>query len=640
MQLVENAVQKANAVMDPERNKNFGALLGKKVALEKKFGLRDKVTGKPVSIVSDAEFEGWDEFKKSRYLNAGGMTHGMAGEKLLTLPEKDQAQFASVVKSLAKYEERRNQLRQEAIETAMEVLHISPERRSGPIESGPPVRLLPDGTPDPEYEESFIGRQATWRPRYAPNLPLGRWGQTSDDGRVKIGPDAFEYAGRLFLAIYHEGLHFDRLMTKGLDLRNNPAWEVKERELARPYLETRFGLKGTDISDYDAFVAQERINAEKWEGQIREGLDPYEKRYRSAFVNVVYPRHPPQADSRPEFITGPDSEALQAIQKQAKDLREKTEKAALLQGQLKTLGDIAQEVCLSGLVVTQERLDAFTRLDPQLYLDALPKGKSPFCSDELYEAMLLKLAHGERLDAGWVNAGRERSSEEVGKRRQLEDLRLFADQLCKDPDRVSWRFLEGLIRHESALYEQAERDSGLAISCELEAYRFILGRLRLGERFERDRLIRRALFHGGAPPTPASGAANDLRLIAAWACYEPGHINEETHIRPLDKWFFPNPRLLDREEMARDLSGCAKELYWTLVKLNDTLHYGETLNPAWLNAEGKRLKEQYEKPQPGPGRPVGGGGGDDGSGSGGRGGGIDPKPSMPRKPDWDGRGPH
>ncbi|MBI5211250.1 MAG: hypothetical protein HY927_14855 [Elusimicrobia bacterium] len=232
----------------------------------------------------------------------------------------------------------------------------------------------------------------------------------------------------------------------------------------------------------------------------------------------------------------------------------------------------------------------------------------------------------------------EESKEE--RQRHLEDLRGLAAAMCKDPDNVPASALAIPARYESAFYDQAALDAFGAASCETEGFIYVLKRLAAGGPIDRDRMIRYARIYGGAPPTPPYEAAGYLRTIAMWACHEPGSITYERFIVYVDRWHFPNPRLRYRDRWAEGLDACASELYWKLIGFNDAWPHNQTLNPDWLNAEGKRLKEKHAQPQPQPARPGGGGDGsgdgESGSGGSGRRGGIDPKPSMPRDPNWDG----
>lgn len=228
----------------------------------------------------------------------------------------------------------------------------------------------------------------------------------------------------------------------------------------------------------------------------------------------------------------------------------------------------------------------------------------------------------------------EESKEE--RQRHLDDLRGLAAAICKDPDKVPDSALDIPARYEGAFYEQAARDAFGAASCEAEGFIYALRRLAAGGPIDRDRMIRHARIYGGTPPTPPDEAAGYLRTIAAWACHEPGSITYERFIVYVDRWHFPNPRLRHRDRWAQGLDACASELYWELIGFNDVWPHNQTLNPDWLNAEGRRLKEKHAQPQPPLPQPGGGGDGETGSGGNGRGGRIDPKPGMPRDPNWDG----
>ncbi|MBI5881898.1 MAG: hypothetical protein HZB91_02190 [Elusimicrobia bacterium] len=625
---INAAIKKAQFQTDSDHDKKYWALKDEKKAIEHAIGLTDEKGNLLRRVEPDSKE--WRDILDS----TAGLAYNPknVAERYRNLKPKVKTRYSSILKEFKPYQEESTRLRKKAIELTRKAYGIDPPETSGPIRSGAPCHRLPDGTPDPDYVECHIDKQASWNPVFSENLGSPE-GVTYPDGHVSIGPNAFAHPGTLAYAIYHEGEHFQNLLAEGADLRNEPGEEVMRRETDRAMLESEFDFTPGDLERFDEKLKKERERARQWDEKLNAGLDPYKKRERDAFPKDIDLTE--RAGESPKI-----SEALKEIWRKARELDERQKAEAKIREQLQEYGDIAMEVCLSRRAVTQERLNALPRLDPQAYRDAIPKDKYPHCQHELYEAMLLKLANGERLDAAWVNSGRERSSEETGKRRHLEEFLDLATAMCGNPDKVPESALRNLAKYDESFYAGAPRIPDVPfLPCHLEGYRHILDRLARSEPIDRDRMIRLLLSHEGTPPTPPFDAAGYLHTIAVYACQDPGSINYDRFIVYVDRWHFPNRRLLWKEYWADGLDACAKELYWKLIEFNDTWSYGQTLNPEWLNAEGKRLKEKHSKPQPtpnqpAPSQPAGGGGS-----SGGGGGGINPKPSMPRNPNWDGRGP-
>ena len=125
--------------------------------------------------------------------------------------------------------------------------------------------------------------------------------------------------------------------------------------------------------------------------------------------------------------------------------------------------------------------------------------------------------------------------------------------------------------------------------------------------------------------------------IAARECSQPGAMTEEEvgNIRTYYLWLLEYWKLIDPTVglAPERFSACQQEmvrqwLFWELGK-------EPARTSADYNATSRRIAAKYPVPPSPPSAP----GGDPGNDPGGGGGRIDPKPPLPRKPDWDGRSP-
>ena len=125
--------------------------------------------------------------------------------------------------------------------------------------------------------------------------------------------------------------------------------------------------------------------------------------------------------------------------------------------------------------------------------------------------------------------------------------------------------------------------------------------------------------------------------IAARECSQPGAMTEEEvgNIRTYYLWLLEYWKLIDPTVglAPERFSACQQEmvrqwLFWELGK-------EPARTSADYNATSRRIAAKHPVPPPPPSAP----GGDPGNDPGGGGGRIDPKPPLPRKPDWDGRSP-
>ncbi len=198
-------------------------------------------------------------------------------KRLLGLGNKVYEDYARLTADYKRAQEELQKLSAKAIELARAAYQTSPAKSSGVIVSGPPLPTSEDDVP------GFIGNQAAYIPKYSGQMSKGTSGTTDDAGKVLIGPDAFDSPGKLAFTLYHEGEHFEKLLTPGLDLRNLPDEEVLAREKQRPLLKGTFDFSDKAIEDFDKVLAAERIRAEKWRQYIAQGLDPYKLSHQPAF---------------------------------------------------------------------------------------------------------------------------------------------------------------------------------------------------------------------------------------------------------------------------------------------------------------------------------------------------------------------
>lgn len=190
---------------------------------------------------------------------------------------KEYAEYLEVVKDDNDGRRDLNALAASAIKLTREAYKIDPNLVSGTIVSGPPIARTEDDV------SGYIGRQTAFAPIFDPGLPDTRSGESRDDGTELIGPKAFAYPGKLAFTLYHEGQHFERILTPDLDLRNIPDWEVREREAQRPLLVDTFSLKRDDLEQFEAGLKRDEERAVKWNELIKGGLDPYKKSNQPAF---------------------------------------------------------------------------------------------------------------------------------------------------------------------------------------------------------------------------------------------------------------------------------------------------------------------------------------------------------------------
>ncbi|MBI4679227.1 MAG: hypothetical protein HY748_16755 [Elusimicrobia bacterium] len=536
-----------------------------------------------------------------------------------------------------------------ALELTAEAYHFKPEGEvyvnTGPL-AGKKVawraKYVDDNAHIREIEKPGGGYHYSQRPPQNINPDFTSLGYTDDYGEIAIRLEAFKLAAKnpaiLGSILYHEGVHFEKMTSKEPPTEAEKArpWPRKvDMELAAYEAERKqakvFNLpkaQATKLERNYQFVVGEAAKAKPIDALAGSPFSPVDKDTQGRYKEWY------------EIIERGREEIKQEKQKLAESVKE--DDISRIRWEVLS---IALDACDNPGSMTEERLAVLRDFPPQMFGEAggslaenTPEKDRHTCAFKTQLEMYLKLGQGQRLDAGWIKSIRQRYEEK--RKRHLDDLLVLAMEMCRDPDKVPESVLQGLAKYDSRFYAGTSRvPDGPFLPCHGEGYRYILDRLARSEPVDRDRMIRLLLFHGGTPPTPPMPAAGYLRTIALHACQSPGSINEKDHIVYLDEWHFPNRRLTYRSYWAEGLTGCAVELYWKLIEYNDAWTYGQTLNPAWLNAEGARLKEKHSKPQPSPGQPVGGDGNGGREPAGGRER-IDPKPSLPRNPNWDGRKPH
>jgi hypothetical protein len=103
---------------------------------------------------------------------------------------------------------------------------------------------------------------------------------------VELGLASFEYVGKLAYTIWHEGRHFQDLLTPPdkLSLLNEPASEVRIREEGLKYRESVFDITRKDREDEDRYLESERSRERYWRKTLLEirgtGGDPYSAKWR------------------------------------------------------------------------------------------------------------------------------------------------------------------------------------------------------------------------------------------------------------------------------------------------------------------------------------------------------------------------
>lgn len=160
-----------------------------------------------------------------------------------------------------------------AIDLALEAYGIADPRNrlTGPILSGPPNQPGKPGA-----LRSYLNQTATFEPELTFSLldESGRLGHTTHGGTVRIEWGAFDYPGKLGMTLYHESLHFQELLTPGVDILDEPRNEVRQRRGEQALWYRVFKLKYADAKQRDDVRLNYARKIPEWNRMVREGFDP------------------------------------------------------------------------------------------------------------------------------------------------------------------------------------------------------------------------------------------------------------------------------------------------------------------------------------------------------------------------------
>lgn len=252
--------------------------------------------------------------------------------------------YAEYLKAVKDGEDRRkelNTLAASAIEMTRQAYQVDPSMVSGIIVSGPPLARTEDDVP------GYIGRQTTFAPIFDPSVPETQSGASLDDGTELLGFLAFDYPGKLAFVLFHEGQHFERILTPDLDLRNVPDWEVREREAQRPLLVDTFGLKADDLNRFEDGLKRDDERAVKWHDIMNAGLDPYKKSQQALFPG----------NNKFGWLNDEEGDALGAIHAGTRQQRELANREHDQRLKI-TIGELVRRSCDAPGSVSQGELDA------------------------------------------------------------------------------------------------------------------------------------------------------------------------------------------------------------------------------------------------------------------------------------------
>lgn len=420
---IQAAIKNARFENESDHDKEYQRLNDEKIAFEQALGLR----GKDRNLLPEVNPEDIEWKKALAVLAGSAYDPEQVAKKYNGLGREEKARYAAILKEFKPFQEESNRLHQKAIELARLAYGIDPPTTSGPILSGAPCHKLPDNTPDPDYVECHIGKQATWRPAFSENLGSAA-GKTYGDGHVSIGPNAFSNPGYLAYALYHEGRHFQDYQTTavdlpaGVDFRNEPAVEVDRREKDKPLLTSAFHFEKEDLDKFDDKLEKERDRARQWDQKLSAGLDPYKKKDRDQFpqdADLMFMK-----DGKPQSI----KEMVRKIQEKADKLKADIERREADMSRIRwTVGMLAVSACNSPGSATQDTLDSLSSYPPELAIAvgyavaaSLPEEELRKCANRLQVEICVKLGKGEKLDATWVNSSQERYGESERQRQRRE----------------------------------------------------------------------------------------------------------------------------------------------------------------------------------------------------------------------------
>lgn len=224
-------------------------------------------------------------------------------EKYLpTLDKEDLYEYGRAVEDAGRARREVSAKMKVAIDLALEAYGIAdPQNRPrGPILSGPPNQPGKPGA-----LRSYLNQTATFEPELTFSLldESGRLGHTTHDGTVRIEWGAFDYPGKLGMTLYHESLHFQELLTPGVDMLDEPRNEVRQRRGEHALWYRVFKLKYADAKQRDDVRLNYARKIPEWDRMVREGFDPTTEEGSLALKGMLNTAFRPDGDqSLPPWI--------------------------------------------------------------------------------------------------------------------------------------------------------------------------------------------------------------------------------------------------------------------------------------------------------------------------------------------------
>lgn len=189
--------------------------------------------------------------------------------------------------------------------------------------------------PDPKWQNGApvvsgapwtVGKNLIWKPEFSVKPqpdevgdPEGAFeghpGFLREDGAIIIRPTAFKYPGYLASILRHEELHVFDAWTENLDLRNEPATEVRHR-LRVLTDEDVYELSPHDWKqDLKNLVWQNDLSAQ-WDNVMKAGKDPFLAEDRKQFFNnlTITPEREREIDDQVERDLNHLSEAGETLE--------------------------------------------------------------------------------------------------------------------------------------------------------------------------------------------------------------------------------------------------------------------------------------------------------------------------------------
>lgn len=190
---------------------------------------------------------------------------------LKRLSTKEREEYALLMKEYSISQRDSHNHFNRAIQLALKFYDIKPHHQSGKILSGSPKQ---------------IGKSLTWSPKFSSKLQphelSEEYFQTQpafireEDRAVILRPTAFNSPGELALTLYHESQHVDEMLNPGIDLRNQPASEVRIRQKTLPFLKKIFQLNPREWKNEIYTLEACHVLSDKWEYSMRYGASPFD----------------------------------------------------------------------------------------------------------------------------------------------------------------------------------------------------------------------------------------------------------------------------------------------------------------------------------------------------------------------------